>query len=128
MCSSPSSHSGLTDGVQTLLDVGIPVGKPPFEIVPYGGHRVKGGANVNTWDESDEEDLESSEEEASISVSRVSERLHSNCVSAAQGPPRGSVCILHGHAIHQFRTFLTDFIAEAQVASGHLTSERLQRI
>lgn len=102
MYSSRLSHPGLTDGVQTLSDVGIPVGRPPFEIVPYGGHKVKGGANANTWDESDEEDLESSEDEARISVPQVSESLHRNCVPASKDPTSSSICILHRRKTLEF--------------------------
>ncbi len=49
--------------VLLLLAVGVPVGKPPFEPAPYGGHRAKKSTKDNAEDDSEEEDSESSEEE-----------------------------------------------------------------
>jgi hypothetical protein len=43
--------------------VSVPVGKPPFELVPYGGYKAKNGTRENTWDESDEEGSQESEDE-----------------------------------------------------------------
>jgi hypothetical protein len=53
-----------------LSDVGVAVGKPPFEDAPYGDDKAKDGmVQKNTWDESDEEDFRSSEEDV---IPRVS--------------------------------------------------------
>lgn len=41
----------------------VPVGKPPFELVPYGGYKAKNGTRENTWDESDEEGSQEPEDE-----------------------------------------------------------------
>jgi hypothetical protein len=41
----------------------VAVGKPPFEVVPYGGHKAKNGMKENTWDESDDDESRSSEED-----------------------------------------------------------------
>ncbi len=59
----------LTMWAILLLAVGVPVGRPPFEPAPYGGHRSKKSTKEVAEDDSDEEDSESSEEEV---VSQVS--------------------------------------------------------
>jgi hypothetical protein len=66
--------------------VGIAVGGPPYDVVPYGGHKAKHGAKLNTWDESDEEESGSSEEEI---VPKVSATVVNKALLTPQSPPSG---------------------------------------
>lgn len=66
--------------------MGIAVGGPPYDVVPYGGQKAKHGAKLNTWDESDEEESRSSEEEI---VQKVSATVFNRALLTSQSPPSG---------------------------------------
>jgi len=67
----------------------VAVGKPPFEVVPYGGHKAKNGMKENTWDESDDDESRTSEED---DVPKVSATAISRSSIIFQSPPSQQKC------------------------------------
>jgi hypothetical protein len=65
----------VTNASLTLITaVGAPVGGPKYEVVPYGGRKEKNEAAANTWDSSDEDEVDSSASEDFV-VPKVSAAL-----------------------------------------------------
>jgi hypothetical protein len=71
----------------------VAVGKPPFKVVPYGGHKAKNGLKENTWDESDDDESRTSEED---DLPKVSANAFSRSSIIFQSPPRHETCTVVG--------------------------------
>ncbi len=126
-CQDLTSNS-LTVGKICPLEVGVTVGKPAYDIVPYGGHKAKNGAKENTWDDSEDEELRISEDDIVPPVSLIL-FLKGTTIAPQSRPSR---CKTASFIENQFRTStrqrLTLFVEEAQIHLYQHTSERIRWI